>query len=482
MSLDPPTYLSSLQNNIRARPIPWEGAVRAGTITENDLKTIKAVDKVRKEQRRQTVESDTESYQSLILGGKKGKSVLESASKRADVIQYMLVLTGDLINDAPILAPKLLEHPEPYKPLIPYLSQSANPEDPIPLLASSVLTSLLSTAQMQSPKPDQRTDDALNQLYKYLSTLTKSQDSGLQDIAVQEYSSLLRTNRAREIFWQQREHTVNPLIDILRTAIGASRDSDSTLRGNGGSSIRTTTENGLSSAISLQLLYHVLLTIWQLSFEASLIGKGLEKEQEIVPLYTQLLRLSPKEKTTRLLLSTLLNLFSAPSNKPTLLPAATTARLPALLANLKGRHLTDPDLVDDLTSLSDMLTEYTSSQTTFDEYAAEVQSGRLRWSPPHRSQEFWHENARKILEDDGGALPKKLREIMGKSWEDDKQVLAIACNDVGWLVKEAPDRRQVLEKLGVKGRVMELMTDKDEGVRWESLRAVGEWLRYSFDD
>jgi V-type H+-transporting ATPase subunit H len=98
MSLDPPTYLSSLENNIRARPIPWEGAVRAGTITENDLKTIKSVDKVRKDQRRQTVEGDLEAYQSLILGGNRGTSVLESASKRTDVIQYMLVLTGDLIN------------------------------------------------------------------------------------------------------------------------------------------------------------------------------------------------------------------------------------------------------------------------------------------------------------------------------------------------------------------------------------------------
>ena len=109
MSLDPPTYLSSLQNNIRARPIPWEGAVRAGTITDNDLKTIKAVDKVRKEQRRQTVESDVEAYQSLILGGTKGKSVLESASKRADVIQYMLVLTGDLINGNESLSLRLFQ-------------------------------------------------------------------------------------------------------------------------------------------------------------------------------------------------------------------------------------------------------------------------------------------------------------------------------------------------------------------------------------
>ena len=72
--------------------------MRAGTITDNDLKTIKAVDKVRKDQRRQTVESDLEAYQSLILGGSKGKSVLESAVKRADVVQYMLVLTDDLLN------------------------------------------------------------------------------------------------------------------------------------------------------------------------------------------------------------------------------------------------------------------------------------------------------------------------------------------------------------------------------------------------
>lgn len=98
MSLDPPTYLNSLLNNIRARPIPWDGAVRTGIITENDLKKIKAVDKVRKEQRRQTVEADLEAYKSLILGGVNDKSVLESAAKRTDVIQYMLVLTGDLLN------------------------------------------------------------------------------------------------------------------------------------------------------------------------------------------------------------------------------------------------------------------------------------------------------------------------------------------------------------------------------------------------
>ena len=205
-------------------------------------------------------------------------------------------------------------------------------------------------------------------------------------------------------------------------------------------------------------------------------------EQEILPLYTQLLRLSPKEKTTRLLLATLLNLLTPSQNRSTLLPLATTARLPALLGNLKGRHLTDPDLLDDLKNLSDLLADYTSSQTTFDEYSAEVLNGHLRWSPPHRDAAFWRENARRILDENQGEIPKKLAEILGKGWDNDKKVLAIGCNDIGWLVKEAPEKRSQLEKIGLKARVMELMADKDEGVRWESLRAVGEWLRYSFDE
>jgi V-type H+-transporting ATPase subunit H len=202
-------------------------------------------------------------------------------------------------------------------------------------------------------------------------------------------------------------------------------------------------------------------------------------EYDVIPLFTQLLRLSPKEKTTRLLISSLYNLLSA--NKQTLLPAAVLARLPALIQNVNGRHLSDQDLLDDLQSLTEMLDEYTKTQTTFDEYAAEVNSGHLRWSPPHRSPTFWAENARRILEHEKGELPKKLAEIMSKPWENDKQVLAIACNDVGFLVKEVPEKRTQLEKLGLKTRVMELMQEPDEAVRWESLHALSGWLRYSFE-
>lgn len=100
MSLDPPTYLASLQSNIRQRPIPWDGAVRAGTLTEDQLAKIRAVDKVKKDARKQTVEADLDDYRQLFVGGPGKKSVLELAAKQQNVVQYILVLLSDLLESA----------------------------------------------------------------------------------------------------------------------------------------------------------------------------------------------------------------------------------------------------------------------------------------------------------------------------------------------------------------------------------------------
>lgn len=98
MSLDPPTYLASLQSNIRQRPIPWDGAVRAGTITEDHLARIRVVDKAKKpEARKEIVEGDLDGYRSLFVGDSGKPSVLESAGKQANVVQFILVLLADLL-------------------------------------------------------------------------------------------------------------------------------------------------------------------------------------------------------------------------------------------------------------------------------------------------------------------------------------------------------------------------------------------------
>ncbi|KAK0754141.1 ARM repeat-containing protein [Schizothecium vesticola] len=478
MSPDPPTYLASLQANVRQRPIPWEGAVRAGNLTSDQLEQIRAVDKVKHDARKEIVEANLDGYRQLFVGGSGKKSVLELAAKRLDVVQFALVLLSDLLESIPALAKHFFKNGDPYPHFLPLLAHSTNLEDPVPLLTSKVLVGLMAGSRDESTAT---VDKALPVIFSYLSSLTKSADSGLQDIGVQEYSTLLYGHVTREQFWGQRSETVEPLVAILRSAAGfGSGASSSSLWSDAAApASRGGLEGSLGGGVGLQLLYHVLLVMWQLSFESADVGDDLNDEYDIVSLYTKLLRISPKEKTTRLLISTLFNLLS--KNQNTLLPIAVLARLPALLQNLAGRQFTDPDLKEDLENLQSLLEEYTKTKTTFDEYVGEVNSGHLRWSPPHRNSVFWAENARKILEFENGEVVRKIAQIMAKPWENDKAVLAIGCNDIGWLVKEVPEKRSQLEKLGLKTRVMELMGETDENVRWESLRALGGWLQYSFD-
>lgn len=139
-----------------------------------------------------------------------------------------------------------------------------------------MLSSLLSYAVVQPSKNTSQVDEALNQLFSYLSTLAKASDAGLQDIAVREYSAVLRSTKSRNIFWKQRKETLNPLVDMLRAAAGSTKDTEST-NYSGSGSIRSAPEGGISGGIGLQLLYHVLLVLWQLSFEGELVGDGLQE-------------------------------------------------------------------------------------------------------------------------------------------------------------------------------------------------------------
>lgn len=103
--LDPPDYILSHQKIIRGRPIAWEGAVRAKTISDADLQTIKGVDKVRPEQRRDYVEKNKEKLAEHFVGKSEEQEVgiLEKTKKRQDVVQHQLVLLEDLITSQLLL-------------------------------------------------------------------------------------------------------------------------------------------------------------------------------------------------------------------------------------------------------------------------------------------------------------------------------------------------------------------------------------------
>lgn len=130
----------------------------------------------------------------------------------------------------------------------------------------------------------------------------------------------------------------------------------------------------------------------------------------------------------------------------------------------------------DRDTLITALEEFQAQQTTLSSYRIEVLSGHLRWSPPHRNEGFWKAHARDIIDDK--EVINKLGEVLEGRGE--KVGIAVACNDVGVLVREIPYARKRWEENGIKARVMILMADEDPEVRYEALKAVQGFLQTAF--
>ncbi len=81
-----------------------------------------------------------------------------------------------------------------------------------------------------------------------------------------------------------------------------------------------------------------------------------------------------------------------------------------------------------------------------------------------------------------GEVVRRLAEIMEKPWDNDKAVLAIACNDIGNLVREVPEKR--CQARGAEASRRALWSSWPRQMRTSGGRAfeaLGGWLKYSFD-
>lgn len=72
--------------------------MRTGTLTEDQLAKVRAVERAKKDVRAQIVEGDLDGYRILFVGDEGIPSVLELAKKRSEVVQYILVLLSDLLD------------------------------------------------------------------------------------------------------------------------------------------------------------------------------------------------------------------------------------------------------------------------------------------------------------------------------------------------------------------------------------------------
>lgn len=225
--------------------------------------------------------------------------------------------------------------------------------------------------------------------------------------------------------------------------------------------------------------YQLVFCLWVLTFNPLLAEKM--NKFNVIPILADILSDCAKEKVTRIILAVFRNLIEKPEDSHVAKEhciAMVQCKVLKQLSILEQRRFDDEDITGDVEFLSDKLQSSVQDLSSFDEYATEVKSGRLEWSPVHKSAKFWRENAQRLNEKNYELL-RILVHLLETS--TDPLVLSVASFDVGEYVRHYPRGKNVIEQLGGKQLVMQLLSHEDPNVRYEALLAVQKLMVHNWE-
>jgi len=235
----------------------------------------------------------------------------------------------------------------------------------------------------------------------------------------------------------------------------------------------------LSSRVNFQVQYQLIFCLWVLTFNP-LLAEKMNKFNAI-PILASILNDSAKEKVTRIILAVYRNLIEKPT-EPNVSKehciAMVQCKVLKQLSILEQRRFDDEDITGDVEYLTEKLQSSVQDLSSFDEYSTEVKSGRLEWSPVHKSAKFWRENALRLNEKNYDLL-RTLIHFLEVS--KDPLVLAVASYDIGEYVRHNPRGKHLIEHFGGKQLVMQLLSHEDPNVRYEALVAVQKLMVHNWE-
>ncbi|KAL0086266.1 ATPase, V1 complex, subunit H [Phycomyces blakesleeanus] len=427
-------YFETKAASVRQKQILWEGYKQSKVLSVDQVELIKAIDKKPHEIINSTFQSNGKVYASLILHALKNIA-------RPDTVQYVCVLSDDILtadNENSRFFYEAVDG-DSVTLFAPFVKALQSDDEFTALQASKILTILACAAPAPS-KVD------LSDLYRWITLQLNQHRPEIVDLIVQELESILRVRQYRIAFWE----TPNAMKELIRRADKATA--------------------------TPQMLYQVIFCLWLLTFEPK-IAAEINEKYDIIPLLVDIAKAAVKEKVIRVAIATLKNLVAkAPAQN---LAAMLVVKLLPFTENLSGRKWSDADILEDVNYLKEKLQENFQSLTTFEQYASEIETGKLEWSPPHKSEVFWKENASK-LDENNYSLLRALARIL--STASSPLVLAVAANDVGQYIKYSSKAgKRILQDVGAKQRIMELMTHEDQEVRYQALSAVQKYMHQAWE-
>jgi len=235
----------------------------------------------------------------------------------------------------------------------------------------------------------------------------------------------------------------------------------------------------LAGKPGFQIQYQLIFCLWCLAYDSKLAVKIYD--YNAIPILADILSESIKEKVIRIILATFRNLLEKPEEKENIHNHAlsmVTCKVLKHLSLLEQRKFDDSDITDDIEFLNEILAASVQDLSSFDEYSTEIKSGRLEWSPVHKSEKFWRENTVRLNEKNYELL-KMLVKLLENS--RDPLILSVAAHDIGEYVRHYPRGKHVIEQLGGKMQVMQHLKHEDSDVRYEALLAVQKLLVHNWE-
>lgn len=230
---------------------------------------------------------------------------------------------------------------------------------------------------------------------------------------------------------------------------------------------------------NFQIQYQLTFCLWVLTFNNTIAEKM--NQYSVIPTLSDILSESVKEKVTRITLAVFRNLIEKPDDHAICRENCiqmVQCKVLKQLEILSQRKFDDEDITADIEYLNEKLQNSIQDLSSFEEYCSEVKSGRMEWSPVHKSEKFWRENAGRLNEKNYELL-KILINLLETS--KDPLVLSVACHDIGEYTRHYSRGKRTLEQLGGKQWVMQHLTHEDPNVRYEALLAVQKLMVHNWE-
>jgi V-type H+-transporting ATPase subunit H len=422
--------------------MPWKSFCTAGIITKEQLEMLYQLDK-------QPIETQVAKFEQRGTALVDLMKDLLAGVNKDEVIQYVLALLDELLTASPNLA----------RFFALLLADSKGYTDPFGPLMKLLMSSSLYILEKATV--------LLAKVLSYKLPIGVTIDAHAEQVMTRQLCTF--TEWVMHVLSKDPTDTPPPIIQYALNALlllaSVNKGREACIQANGLPVLCAMMGGGPpSSSGALQLLYQVLFALWSISYFPAGAMEMVTSRLGVVPKLIDIVKTVPKEKVVRVALATLRNLLGTGSASSDMVAAGVMK----VLTTLQTRKFADEDIMDDVEFLIAALQVNVQTMSSWDVYKKEVESGKLEWTPSHKSENFWKDNY-KFFEQNSFDTLKRLIALLTAT---DPQTLAIACHDISEFVKYHPEGRRLMTQFGAKQPAMAILKHSDPEVQKYALTCV----------